>query len=65
MRALRALELAQDEASRLGPNYIGTEHLLLGLIRENDGVAARVLDGLGASLDKVRAQVSEVLGREA
>ncbi|HEX9990001.1 MAG TPA: Clp protease N-terminal domain-containing protein [Chloroflexia bacterium] len=65
MRALRALELAQEEASRLGHNYIGTEHLLLGLIRENDGVAAKVLDGLGASLDKVRAQVSEVLGREA
>jgi ATP-dependent Clp protease ATP-binding subunit ClpC len=56
------LELAIDEARLLGHNYIGTEHLLLGLIREGEGVAARVLENLGASLEKVREQVLRLLG---
>src|SRR6202166_5413892 len=51
-RAKRVLELAWDEARQLGHNYIGTEHLLLGLIREGEGVAARVLENLGADLNK-------------
>lgn len=61
-RTKKVLELAADEARRLGHNYIGTEHLLLGLIREGEGVAARVLQNLDASLDKVRAQVMRILG---
>jgi ATP-dependent Clp protease ATP-binding subunit ClpC len=63
-RAKKVLELALDEARRLGHNYIGTEHLLLGLIREGEGVAARVLEAMGADLDKVRAQVVYLLGEE-
>jgi hypothetical protein len=60
-RAKKVLELSLREALQLGHNYIGTEHILLGLIREGEGVAARVLDGLGASLDRVRQQVIQVL----
>jgi len=60
-RAKRVIELAVDEARRLNHHYIGTEHLLLGLVREGEGVAAGVLEGLGVSLEKVRAQVIEVL----
>ncbi|ACX53027.1 ATPase AAA-2 domain protein [Ammonifex degensii KC4] len=60
-RAKRVLELAVDEARQLGHNYVGTEHLLLGLIREGEGVAAQVLTMFGADLDKVRAQVLEML----
>lgn len=56
------LELAIEEARMLGHNYVGTEHLLLGLIREGEGVAARVLEGLGANLEKVREQVMKLLG---
>ncbi len=63
-RAKKVLELALDEARRLGHNYIGTEHLLLGLIREGEGVAARVLEAMGADLDRVRAQVVYLLGEE-
>lgn len=61
-RSKRVLELAFDEARRLGHTYIGTEHLLLGLIREGEGVAAQVLTNLGADLDKVRTQVTSQLG---
>ncbi len=57
-----ALELAPEEARRLGNNYVGTEHLLLGLIREGEGVAARVLENMGADLDRVRNEVIELLG---
>ncbi len=53
-RAKRVLELSLEEARQLGHNYIGTEHLLLGLIREGEGVAARVLENLGVDLTKVR-----------
>ncbi|HET6761346.1 MAG TPA: ATP-dependent Clp protease ATP-binding subunit, partial [Gemmatimonadaceae bacterium] len=63
-RAKRVIELAIDEARRLGHNYIGTEHLLLGLIREGEGVAARVLEAMGADLERVRAQVVYLLGEE-
>jgi len=63
-RAKKVLELALDEARRLGHNYIGTEHLLLGLIREGEGVAARVLEAMGAYLERVRAQVVYLLGEE-
>src|SRR6185437_8443830 len=62
-RARRAVELAQDEARRLEHNYIGTEHILLGLISEGEGVAARVLESLGIGLDTVRQQVEEIIGR--
>jgi ATP-dependent Clp protease ATP-binding subunit ClpC len=53
-RAKKVLELALEEASQLGHNYIGTEHLLLGLIKENEGIAARVLLNLGVKLEEVR-----------
>jgi hypothetical protein len=56
-RAKRVIELAIDEARRLGHRYIGTEHLLLGLVREGEGVAAGVLESMGVSLDKVRHEV--------
>jgi hypothetical protein len=62
-RAKRVLALAQDEAIRLNHNYIGTEHLLLGLVREGEGVAARVLDSLGVELSKVRTSVTFIIGR--
>src|SRR5213592_4008188 len=62
-RAKRVLALAQDEAIRFYHNYIGTEHLLLGLVREGEGVAARVLDSLGVELSKVRTAVEFIIGR--
>ncbi len=61
-RAKRVLELSWDEARQLGHNYIGTEHLLLGLIREGEGVAARVLENLGVDMNKVRSSVIKMLG---
>src|SRR2546422_7450091 len=62
-RAKRVLALAQDEAVRFNHNYIGAEHLLLGLIREGEGVAARALDSLGVDLTKARKGVEFVIGR--
>jgi ATP-dependent Clp protease ATP-binding subunit ClpA len=62
-RAKRVLALAQDEAIRFNHNYIGTEHLLLGLVREGEGVAARVLDSLGVELSKVRQAIEFTIGR--
>ncbi len=61
-RAKRVLELSWEEARQLGHNYIGTEHLLLGLIREGEGVAARVLENLGVDLSKIRSHVIRLLG---
>ncbi|MGE5573493.1 MAG: ATP-dependent Clp protease ATP-binding subunit [Bacteroidota bacterium] len=61
-RAKKVLELAMAEARQLGQGYIGTEHILLGLIREGEGVAAQVLTSLGADLDKVRKEVVSLLG---
>jgi ATP-dependent Clp protease ATP-binding subunit ClpC len=63
-RAKKALEMAAEEARALGHNYIGTEHLLLGLIREEEGVASQVLINLGLDLNTVRNKVMEVLGSE-
>ena len=60
-RARRVVVLAQEEARRLNHNYIGTEHILLGLIREGEGVAAQVLVKLGADLNRVRQQVLQLL----
>jgi len=62
-RARRVVVLAQDEARRLDHNYIGTEHILLGLIHEGQGVAAKALDSLGVNLAAVRQQVEEIIGR--
>jgi len=62
-RARRVLSLAQEEAQRFQHNYIGTEHLLLGLVREGEGVAARVLNNLGVDLNKVRSTVEFIIGR--
>jgi ATP-dependent Clp protease ATP-binding subunit ClpC len=62
-RARRVLSLAQEEAQRFNHNYIGTEHILLGLVRETDGVAARVLSNLGVELIKVRSAVEFIIGR--
>ena len=62
-RARRVLVLAQEEARLLNHNYIGTEHLLLGLIHEGEGVAATALESLGISLEAVRAQVEEIIGQ--
>ena len=62
-RARRVVVLAQEEARLLNHNYIGTEHILLGLIQEGDGVAARALQSLGISLDAVRARVEDIIGR--
>jgi ATP-dependent Clp protease ATP-binding subunit ClpC len=64
-RAKRVLELSLEEARQLGHNYIGTEHLLLGLIKEGEGVAARVLENLGVDLSKVRSQIIHSLGDNA
>jgi ATP-dependent Clp protease ATP-binding subunit ClpC len=64
-RAKRVLELSWDEARQFGHNYIGTEHLLLGLIREGEGVAARVLDNLGVDLAKVRQHIIRLLGESS
>ena len=62
-RARRVLSLAQEEAQRFNHNYIGTEHILLGLVRETDGVAARVLSSLNVELSKVRSAVEFIIGR--
>ena len=62
-RARRVVVLAQEEARLLNHNYIGTEHILLGLIHEGEGVAARGLEGLGIDLDSVRAKVIEIIGQ--
>ncbi|HNO66834.1 MAG TPA: Clp protease N-terminal domain-containing protein, partial [Tepidiformaceae bacterium] len=62
-RARRVLTLAQEEAHRFNHNYIGTEHILLGLVREGDGVAAKVLANLGVELNKVRSAVEFIIGR--
>src|SRR6266566_4105037 len=64
-RARRVVVLAQEEARMLNHNYIGTEHLLLGLVREGDGVAAQVLARLGGDLNSVRQQVILLLPRQA
>mmetsp|Transcript_31393 Transcript_31393/g.67756 ORF Transcript_31393/g.67756 Transcript_31393/m.67756 type:complete len:923 (-) Transcript_31393:79-2847(-) len=63
-RAKRVLELSLEEARHLGHHYIGTEHLLLGLLREGEGVAARVLENLGADATKIRTQVIKMVGEE-
>ena len=62
-RARRVLSLAQEEAKRFNHNYIGTEHMLLGLVRETDGVAAKVLGDLGVELNKVKSAVEFIIGR--
>src|SRR5258707_5758626 len=62
-RARKVLRLAQEEAQRFQHNYIGTEHLLLGLVREDEGVAAKVLHNLGVDLQKVRSSVEDIIGR--
>jgi ATP-dependent Clp protease ATP-binding subunit ClpC len=62
-RARRVVVLAQEEARMLEHNYVGTEHLLLGLVHDGDGVAARALESLGISLEAVRQQVEEIIGR--
>jgi ATP-dependent Clp protease ATP-binding subunit ClpC len=62
-QARRAVEQAQEEARTLHHNYIGTEHILLGLIHEGDGVAAEALESLGIRLETIRQQVQEIIGR--
>src|SRR5258708_2865507 len=62
-RARKVLSLAQEEAQRFQHNYIGTEHLLLGLVREGEGVAAKILSNLGVELTKVRSAVEFIVGR--
>ncbi len=62
-RAQRALIYAQEEARNLGHNYVGTEHLLLGLLKEGEGAAAQVLKGLGIDINKVREQVESLVGK--
>ncbi|XP_057970255.1 ATP-dependent Clp protease ATP-binding subunit ClpA homolog CD4B, chloroplastic-like [Malania oleifera] len=64
-RAKRVLELSLEEARQLGHNYIGSEHLLLGLLREGEGVAARVLENLGVDLSNIRTQVIRMVGESA
>ncbi|OGW76950.1 MAG: hypothetical protein A3J52_03520 [Omnitrophica bacterium RIFCSPHIGHO2_02_FULL_49_9] len=64
-KAKKVIELAMDEARRLGHNYIGTEHLLLGLIKEGEGVASHVLMNVGLDLNKVRSEVIKLLGSSA
>jgi ATP-dependent Clp protease ATP-binding subunit ClpC len=61
-RARQVVVMAQEEARALRHNYIGTEHLLLGLLREDSGVAAQVLESLGVTVEEVRAQVAEIVG---
>ena len=61
--ARRAIVLAQDEARRLNHDHIGTEHILLGILRDGEGVAADALGALGITLDAVRQQVEEIIGR--
>src|SRR2546422_2815752 len=62
-RARQVVVLAQEEARTLKHNYIGTEHLLLGLLREEEGLAARVLESLGITLEAVRSQVARIVGQ--
>lgn len=62
-RARRVIVLAQEEARQLNHNYIGTEHILLGLIHEGEGVAAKALESMGISLDDVRREVEDIIGR--
>ena len=62
-RARRVLSLAQEEAQRVNHNYIGTEHILLGLVRENEGTAAKVLGGLSIELNKIRSAVEFIIGK--
>ena len=62
-RARRSIVLAQEEAQRLGNNYIGTEHILLGIISEGESLAAKVLETLGVNLSKVRSEVEAIVGR--
>src|SRR5688572_32591890 len=62
-RARRVVVLAQEEARLLNHNYVGTEHLLLGLIHEGEGVAAKALESLGISLQAVRTEVEEIIGQ--
>ena len=62
-RARQAIVLSQDEARTLKHNYIGTEHILLGLLREDEGLAAHVLESLGVTLEEVRAQVARIVGQ--
>jgi|TARA_B110000444_G_scaffold116092_1_gene109349 ATP-dependent Clp protease ATP-binding subunit ClpC len=64
-RAKRVLELSLEEAGQLGHNYIGTEHILLGLIKEGEGVASRVLESLGVDLSKIRSNVIKALGENS
>ena len=64
-RAKRVLELSLEEARQLGHNYIGTEHLLMGLVREGEGVAARVLENLAVNVSSIRAEVIQMLGDNA
>ena len=61
-RASRAVKLAQDEARRLNHDYIGTEHILLGLVALGEGVAAEVLKGLGIDLKKLRREIEKIVG---
>jgi len=63
-RARRVVVLAQEEARMLNHNYIGTEHILLGLIHEGEGVAAKALESLGISLEAVRQKVEEIIGQK-
>ena len=62
-RARRVVVLAEEEARMLNHNHVGTEHILLGLIHEGEGVAAKALESLGISLDAVREQVQEIIGQ--
>src|SRR5438874_7507659 len=62
-RARKVMQLAQEEAQRLHHNYIGTEHLLLGLLREGEGVAGKVLTRLGVDLEQARQAVENIVGR--
>jgi ATP-dependent Clp protease ATP-binding subunit ClpC len=62
-RARKVLTLSQEEAQRFNHNYIGTEHILLGLVREGDGVAAKVLVNLGLELERVRQTVESSMGK--
>ena len=62
-RARRVVFFAQEEAGRLGDNYVSTEHLLLGLVRENDSVAARILDRIGVSLGRIRSEIERQVAR--
>ncbi len=64
-RAKKVIEIAYEEARNLSHNYIGTEHLLLGLIKESEGVAARVLNNLGADISKIKSEIAKILGIDA